>query len=108
MGKTSVVMCFAIALLFSLACSINVKKEKDGHEKQVDINTVVGGIHVSKNENPEDVGIPAHPGAKLREKEDGDDKSANVNINSFGFQLKVVALEYESDDSPTKVIAYYK
>jgi hypothetical protein len=108
MGKTSVVMCFAIALLFSLACSINVKKEKDGHEKQVDIKTLVGGIHVSKNANPEDVGIPVYPGAKLREKEDGDDKSANVNISGFGFQLKVVAIEYESDDAPEKVIGYYK
>lgn len=108
MGKISLLMCFAIALLFSVACSINVKKEKDGHEKQVDINTLVGGIHVSKNANPEDVGIPIYPGARLREKEDGNDKSANVNINSFGFQLKVVALEYESDDAPAKVLAYYK
>ena len=108
MGKTSVLMCFAIALLFSLACSINVKKEKNGEEKQVDINTPVGGIHVSKNANPADVGIPIYPGARLKEKEDGNDKSANVNINSFGFQLKVVALEYESNDDPAKVIAYYK
>ena len=38
----------------------------------------------------------------------GNDKSANVNISSFGFQLKVVALEYESDDTPDKLIAYYR
>jgi hypothetical protein len=108
MGKTSLLFCFAIALLFSLACSVNVKKQKDGQEKQVDINTLVGGIHVSKNANPEDVGIPVYPGARLREKEDGDNKSANVNISGFGFGLKVVALEYESNDSSDKVIAFYK
>ena len=108
MGKTSIVICFAIALLFSAACSINVKKEKNGQDKQVDINTLVGGIHVSKDANAEDVGIPVYPGARLKEKDDGDDKSANVNISSFGFQLKVVALEFESDDSPEKVLSYYK
>ena len=98
-----------LALLFLSACSINVKKEKNGEEKQVDINTPVGGIHVSKGVNPEDVGIAIYPGARLKQKDDsGDDKSANVNISGFGYGLKVVALEYESDDSPAKVVAYYK
>jgi len=109
MGKTGILIVVAIAFLWSLACSINVKKEKNGQDKQVDINSLVGGIHVSKDANPGDVGIPVYPGARLREKEDdGDDKSANVNISGFGFQLKVVALEYESNDSPDKVLAYYK
>lgn len=108
MGRTSTLICLAIALMLSVACSINVKKEKDGKEKQVDINTLVGGIHVSKDASAADVGIPVYPGARLREKQDGDDKSANVNISGFGFQLKVVALEYESDDPAEKVLAYYK
>ena len=88
---------FSIALLG--ACSVNVKKQKDGEDKQVDINTPVGGIHVSKDANVGDVGIAVYPGAHLKQKDsDGNDKSANVNISSFGFGLKVVALEYESDD----------
>lgn len=108
MGRTSILIFFAVALMLSMACSINVKKEKNGQDKQVDINTLVGGIHVSKDASADDVGIPVYPGARLREKQDGDDKSANVNISGFGFQLKVVALEYESDDSAEKVLAYYK
>ncbi len=108
MGKTSILTCLAIALMLSMACSINVKKEKNGQDKQVDINTLVGGIHVSKDASAEDVGIPVYPGARLREKQDGDDKSANVNISGFGFQLKVVALEYESDDPAERVLSYYK
>jgi len=96
-----------VGLLFT-ACSINVKKEKDGQDKQVDIKTPMGGIHVSKAADPEDVGIAIYPGAKLKEKDNGEDKSANVNISGFGFGLKVVALEYESNDSPAKVVAYYK
>src|SRR4029077_19765821 len=34
----------AFATLRLSACSVNVKKEKDGQDKQVDINTPVGGI----------------------------------------------------------------
>ena len=102
--------CFVsvILLLLLAACSINVKKEKNGEDKQVDINTLVGGIHVSKGVNPEEVGLPIYPGAKLQEKGSGDDKSANVNISGFGYGLKVVALEYASNDAPDKIIAFYK
>ena len=91
------------------ACSINVKKEKNGEDKQVDISTPVGGIHVSKGANVADVGVAVYPGARLKQDDsNGNDKSANVNISSFGFGLKVVALEYQSDDPPAKLVAYYK
>jgi hypothetical protein len=100
---------FMLAMLLLPACSVNVKKEKNGEDKQVDITTPMGGIHVSKGANPEDVGMAIYPGARLKQKDNsGDDKSANVNISGFGFGLKVVALEYESNDAPDKVIAYYK
>jgi hypothetical protein len=112
--RSQIVSTFAIGLatLASLllpACSVNVKKEENGKDQQVDIDTPVGGIHVSKGANVADVGLAVYPGARLKKKDsDGEDKSANVNISSFGFGLKVVALEYESDDSPAKLIAYYK
>ena len=109
-----VVSTFALGLatlitLLLPACSVNVKKEQNGEDKQVDIDTPVGGIHVSKGANVADVGLAVYPGARLRRKDsNGEDKSANVNISGFGFGLKVVALEYESDDAPEKLVAYYR
>lgn len=98
-----------VASLLLPACSVNVKKEQNGEDKQVDINTPVGGIHVSKGANVADVGLAVYPGARLKQDDsDGNEKSANVNISSFGYGLKVVALEYQSDDSPAKLVAYYK
>jgi hypothetical protein len=102
------VVSFTVAIVFMAACSINVKKENNGEGKQVDISTPMGGVHVSKEVNPEDVGIAIYPGATLREKGNGENKSANVNLSSFGFGLHVVALEYESKDSPEKVVEFYK
>jgi hypothetical protein len=95
-------------LIFS-ACSINVQKEKNGKDKQVDIRTPMGAIHVSKDVDAADVGLTVYPGARLKPKDEGgDDKSANVNISGFGYGLKVVALEYQSNDPPDKLISYYK
>jgi hypothetical protein len=91
------------------ACSVNVKKESNGQDKQVDIKTLIGGIHVSKQASAEDVGLNVYPGARVKEKDSDDsDKSANVNISGFGYSLKVIAVEYESDDAPAKILAYYK
>jgi hypothetical protein len=98
-----------LALLFLPACSVNVQKEKNGEDKKVDIQTPVGGIHVSKAVDPADVGLAIYPGARLKEKDaGGDSKSANVNISGFGYGVRVVALEYESDDPPSKLIAFYQ
>jgi hypothetical protein len=97
------------ALLLLPSCSVNVKKEANGQDKQVDINTPVGGVHVSKQADVSDVGLAVYPGARMKEKDSrGSDKSANVNISGFGYGLKVVALEYQSDDAPAKILAFYK
>lgn len=105
---TQVALAVILGMLLA-SCSVNVKKEKSGEDKDVDIRTPLGGIHVSKGANPDDVGVPVYPGAHMKQKDsDGSDKSANVNISGFGFGLKVVALEYESNDSPEKIVAYYQ
>lgn len=97
------------SVLISSACSVNVQKEKDGDEKQVDIKTPMGSVHVSKGAVPEDVGIIVYPGARLREGDrENDEKSANVSVSGFGYGVKVAALEYESSDAPDKLIAFYQ
>jgi hypothetical protein len=99
--------CLAVLLL--PACSVNVKKEANGQDKQVDVSTLLGGVHVSKQANVSDVGLTVYPGAHLKEEDsDGSNKSANVNISGFGYGLRVVAVEYVSDDSPARVLSFYK
>jgi hypothetical protein len=104
-------LIFAVASLFLVAaCSVNVKKnDETGHDKKVDIETPLGGIHVSEGADVRDTGLPVYPGARPKKKDSSDnEKSANVNISGPGFALKVVALEYESDDAPDKLVSFYK
>jgi hypothetical protein len=101
---TLFVLCFLLA-----GCSVNVKKNNDGQDKNVDIDTPFGGIHVSKGADVRDTGMPVYPGAKPKPKDnDDDEKSANVDISTSAFGLKVVAIDYVSDDPPDKVISFYK
>ena len=109
-GKS--VFALALTLVFVAllaACSVNVKKSDNGEDKNVDITTPMGGIHVSNDADVRDTGLPVYPGSRPKAKDkDGDQKSANVNISGFGFGVKVVAIEYQSDDPPGKLIAFYR
>jgi len=100
---------WVVALLLLPSCSVNVKDREEAGAKKVDIETPMGSLHVQEQADVRDVGLPVYPGARPKPKEhSGDEKSANVNISGPGFGLKVVALEYESDDSPEKLISYYR
>jgi hypothetical protein len=106
----SVAIAATFTLLFLLpACSLNVKKNVKGEGEKVDIQTPVSGIHVSQDANPRDTGLSTYPGARQKEKSSQHDgNNANVNISSGFFGIKVVAIEFVSDDPPEKVAAFYR
>jgi hypothetical protein len=100
----------AVLLLALPACSVNVKKNNETQgDKKVDISTPVGAIHVSKEADVKNIGLAVYPGARPKEKEDaeGEEKSANVNIATSFFGLKVVAQEFQSNDPPDKIVTFY-
>ena len=104
---------FLIAVAFAawltvLACSVNVKDHDGGGNSKVDIDTPIGGIHVNEQVDVRDTGLAVYPGTRQKPKSGEDKKSANVNISTGFFGVKVVAIEYESDDAPGKVIAFYQ
>ncbi len=53
---------FLLASLF-VGCSIAVDKNKNGEDKNVKIDTPLGGVHVtSDSTTAADVGLPVYPG----------------------------------------------
>jgi hypothetical protein len=109
-NKNTLVIAAGITMCLTLlGCSVSVKDHDGGGDSKVDISTPVGGIHVDQNAEARDTGLGVYPGARPKPKShDGQEKNANVNMSAFGYGLKVVALEYESDDPPDKIIAYYQ
>jgi hypothetical protein len=108
MLRISSVLVFAAATLLISACSIHVD-DKDKKNEKVDIQTPLANLKVDSSDKAVNNGIPVYPGAKLRPADkDGDNHSANINIGAFGFGLKVIAAEYETDDAPEKVKTFYE
>ena len=97
-------------LVLSLsACNVHVKEKHDANgDKEVTIQSPVGNMHVGKDVEAADTGISVYPGATLVKKDDdkGSD-SANLNISTALFGLKLVVVKYASDDSPDKLVAFY-
>ena len=94
------------AALVLTAC-VNVSKSGNGDN--VDVKTPFGSVSVRTDQvKPEDTGLNVYPGAKLEPKRGHDKDQANVNISSPWGQLKVIALNYHSDDPPEKILDWYR
>ena len=106
-GRSIAVLALSL-MLATTACSMRVDEKAEGHGKKVEITTPAGELKVRTSEelNMKELGLPEYPGARRRQ--DKDESSAHVSISSALFGLKVVAAEFESDDSPKQVLAFYR
>ena len=95
-------------VLCSLGCHVSVDKNKEGKDKDVSIQTPVGGLEVHQNQTgAADMGLSTYPGAVIVADHDGD-KSADVQMGFGKWQLKVKAVNYQSADPQEKIIAFYR
>ncbi len=94
--------------MVAMLAGCSIQKEKEGSNAKVKIQTPFGGMNVNTNVDAKDTGMAVYPGAKPNPKPEGDHNGANVDISSSKFGVKVVALEYVSDDSPDKIKEFYK
>jgi hypothetical protein len=78
----------------------------DGANKKLDMETSVGSVHLNTQVDPKDTGLAVYPGATRTEEDDK--HAANFSIDSSLFGAKLVAIKYHSDDSPEKVLDFYR
>lgn len=105
----------ATSLLVGLAltagisgCRVHVDKGQNGEDKNVQVDTPFGGVHVNTDQTTAaDLGLPVYPGAQSVK---GDDKhkSADVHMGFGEWQLRVRAVSYATPDDEDKVVAFYK
>jgi hypothetical protein len=95
------------ALLPLTACGVDVHDAGPGKNKNVDVRSPFGSVSVRTDvENP-DTGLPVYPGARPLRDED-DPESANVNVSSRWFDVRVVAAKYESRDTQETILNFYR
>jgi hypothetical protein len=96
------------ALLLTAGCRVQVDKSKDGGDKNVKIDTPMGGLHVRTDQmTAADVGLPVYPGAQIIHGSDND-KSADVHMGFGKWQLRVKVVNYQTSDSNDQVLAFYQ
>jgi hypothetical protein len=97
--------CCAVALGALLLLSLVTATAQDSDKNDKDSNVDVQ-LHVGKDANAQQTGLPLYPGARLKHDNDSDN-SANFALLTGSFGMKLVVANYNSDDSADKVIAYY-
>lgn len=96
------------ALLTAAGCHVQVDKANNGDDKNVRIDTPLGGLHVRSDETAAaDLGLPVYPGAHVAPDKDGD-KSADVHLGFGQWQLRVRVVTYSTSDAQDKVLAFYR
>jgi hypothetical protein len=109
MHKPAFLLSVATLLCMSALSGCSVSTHENGKKDDVDVRTPFGSVSVHAGQTDiKDTGLALYPGARV--KQDSDDKhdEAKVNVSSSFFGAKVVVLKFESDDSPDKVLAFYR
>jgi len=106
MLRTMCVVGVCGALLAVAGCKIS--KQGSGDDQKVSIEAPGASVHVDTATTANDTGMPLYPGAQEKKKTGDDNGHAHVNVSTPFLKVKVVALEFTSDDAPEKVLAFYR
>src|SRR5438270_7184382 len=110
------VSMMALLSLLALASGCVVKEtsrnrddngDKATESKGAEITTPFGTLKARNEDDGKATGLAIYPGARVL-KEKNDEHGGNVVIDTPAFGLKVVAVKYETDDPPEKVLAFYR
>ncbi len=110
-GRAFAALGLAAALAWACGltgCRVHVDKGPNGEDKNVQVDTPFGGVHVNTDQiSAADLGLPVYPGAMVTT-DDEKDKSADVNMGFGDWELRVQVVNYSTPDSRDKVTAFYK
>ena len=106
--RASAALAVVALSAWTAGCRLHVDKGANGEDKNVQMDTPFGGIHVRTDQiTAVDLGLPVYPGAELA-KSDDSHKSADVRMGFGEWQLRVRAVSYSTADKQEQVVAFYK
>lgn len=99
-------LVFAVSVT-ALATFPVFSQDSNGHDKNLDVRSSVGDLHVGKDADAKKMGLPLYPGAQLKN-EDENHEQANLSILTDAFGMKLLVAKYVSNDAPAKVLDFYR
>jgi hypothetical protein len=105
LGATLVVLALVAS---TTGCRVHVEKGANGEDKNVQVDTPFGGVHVNTDQTTAaDLGLPVYPGAQVVTDNDKE-KSADIRMGFGEWQMRIKVVNYSTPDSEDKVTAFYK
>ena len=96
----------ALAVLAALTLPV-FAQDSGTQNKNLDIRSSIGDLHVGSDADARKAGLPLYPGARLTT-DDENRTPANLSVLTEAFGMKLVFAKYESDDAPAKIIDFYR
>jgi hypothetical protein len=107
MFRAILAVVFGIAIAIPSFAPAQSQKQDSGQDKNFDVRSSVGDLHVGSDADARKAGLPPYPGARLHHDEENSN-AVNLGVLTEAFGFKLVVAKYDSDDAPEKVIAYYR
>ncbi|MGA8762574.1 MAG: hypothetical protein WB562_06755 [Candidatus Sulfotelmatobacter sp.] len=104
--RSTFAVTFGIAVVIS-GFAAQPQKTDSSQEKNLDIQSSAGDLHMGNDADARKAGLPLYPGARLRHDEENSN-ALNLGVVTEAFGMKLVVAKYDSDDAPGKVIDYYR
>jgi len=100
--------CLTLILPLAIAMSVAaVSQESDSRNKNLDIRSSAGDLHVGDDADAKKAGLPLYPGARISAEDEHNDK-ANLSVITEAFGMKLVVAKYDSDDAPANIVDFYR
>lgn len=97
----------ALSLTVAAGLVLPLCSQDSNSNKNLDVRSSVGDLHVGADADAKKVGVPLYPGARVKSG-DANNHQANLSILTEAFGMKLVVANYESDDAPAKVLDFYR
>lgn len=98
----------SLAIAISLAAILPLAaQESTNQDKNLDVRSSVGDLHVGNDADARKAGLPLYPGSRLRSEDEKKDQ-ANLSVITEAFGMKLIVAQYVSDDAPARIIDFYR
>jgi hypothetical protein len=101
-----------LALAASLGLSLSIAaaqgQDQPSHDKNLDVRSSYGDLHVGDDADAKKVGLPLYPGAHVKADKENNKNQANLSVATDLFGMKLIVASYESEDAPAKVVDFYR
>jgi hypothetical protein len=97
-----------IAAFTALVFSLPVVAQDTDKDKNLDVRSPIGDLHVGKDADAQKAGLPLYPGALPQRKDNDDGDAVNLALVTESLGMKLIVAKYETNDPQEKVLAFYR